>query len=139
MRTSRLALTVVVLSGLPSVGDSFVPTASDQWLMNQTTSFQLLAKGYQSNDLMNDGFAPGYITIRISIRNHSNKDLQAMTGVLEFFDATGALVDSRGFDDVSVIKVYSTATRDLRMGFNPYEPGDVKLRNAQVSDLRTVR
>ena len=45
MRTSRLALMVVVLASLPSAGDSFVPSASDLYLMNQVASFQLLAKG----------------------------------------------------------------------------------------------
>ena len=47
MRTSRLAAVVVVLSDLPSVGDSFVPSASDLRLMNQGASFQLLAKGFE--------------------------------------------------------------------------------------------
>ena len=138
MRTSRLALMVVVLSGLPSAGDSFVPSASDQWLMNQTTSFHLLAKGFEPFVGPSDGYEKSYITLRISIRNNSNKDLQAMTGVLEFFDANGALVDSRGFAVVSVIKSHGTVIRDLKMVVNRYEDRDTKFRNVQVSDVRAV-
>jgi hypothetical protein len=138
MQTLQLAVMVVVLSGLPSAGDSFVPSASDLYLMNQVASFQLLAKGFEPFVGPSDGYEKSYITLLISIRNHSNKDLQAMTGVLEFFDANGALVDSRGFDDVSVIKSHSTVIRDLKMVVNRYDDQDTKFRNVQVSDVRAV-
>jgi hypothetical protein len=61
-----------------------------------------------------------------------------MTGDLQFNDAHGAAIESKRFDYVSVIKAASTITEDLQLGFNRYDPEDVKVRNAQVSDLRTV-
>ena len=61
-----------------------------------------------------------------------------MTGVLEFFDANGAVVDSRGFDDVSVIKSHVTVIRDLKMVVNRYDDQDTKFQNVQVSDVRAV-
>jgi hypothetical protein len=138
MRTLCLAAMVIVLSGLPSAGGSFVPSASDMQLMNRAVSFELLAKGFQPHVGPGDSYDSEYVTIRVSIRNLSNKDLQAMTGDLQFNDAHGAAIESKRFDYVSVIKAASTITEDLQLGFNRYDPEDVKVRNAQVSDLRTV-
>jgi hypothetical protein len=97
MRTLQLAVMVVVLAGVPSAGDSFVfvPSASDQQLMNRAVSFQLLAKGYEPYVGPSDGYENEYITIRVSIRNNSNKDLQAMTGDLQFNNANGAAIESK--------------------------------------------
>jgi hypothetical protein len=118
MRTLCLAAMVIVQSGLPWAGDSFVPSASDMQLMNRAVSFELLAKGFEPFVGPSDGYENEYITIRVSIRNNSNKDLQAMTGDLQFNDANGAAMESKRFDYVSVIKAYSTITEDLRVGFN---------------------
>lgn len=93
MRTLSLAVTIVVLSGLPSAGDSFVPSASDMYLMNRVASFQLLAKGFEPYEGPSDGYDKSYITLRVSIRNNSNKDLQVMTGDLQFNDVTSTSSD----------------------------------------------
>jgi hypothetical protein len=138
MRTLQLAVMAVVLAGVSLAGNTFVPSASDMYLMNQVASFQLLAKGFEPFAGPSDGYEKSYITLRISIRNNSNKDLQAMRGVLEFLDANGAVVDSRAFDDVSVITSHSTVTRDLKMVVNRYDEQDTKFRNVQVSDVRAV-
>ena len=87
--------------------------------MNQVASFQLLAKGFVPHEGPSDGYDKSYLTIRISIRNNSSKDLQAMTGDLQFNDAKGPAIESKRFDDVSVIKAQSTVTRELRVESNP--------------------
>jgi len=138
MRTLQVALMVAVLAGVPLAGDSFVPSASDTNLMNRVASFQLLAKGFEPFVGPSDGYETSYITLRVSIRNNSDKDLQIMTGDLQFNDAKGTAVDSEFLDYYSVIKAHSTVTADFRAKYNGLMSENVNLRNAQVSDLRTV-
>ena len=59
-----------------------------------------------------------------------------MTGDLQFNDVKGPAIESKRFDDVSVIKARTTVTRDLRVESNAYDAEDVKVRNAQPSELR---
>ncbi|HMD02454.1 MAG TPA: hypothetical protein VKG44_05755 [Candidatus Baltobacteraceae bacterium] len=144
-RTVRLAVMAAALSGVPSLGTSFAfaapiemepePSAGDLQLMRRAASFELLDKGFQPDPFNND--VPR-ITLRVSISNHSNKDLLAMVGTWQFNDKNGVAVDSVRFNDITPIDAYSKVSQVIRMEYNYLEPGDVKLRNASASDLTIV-
>ena len=114
MRTSRLALMVVVLASLPSAGDSFVPSASDLYLMNQVASFQLLAKGFEPFVGPSDGYEKSYLRFVFRSGTTQTKICKPCRASWNSSTRTGLWSIHEGCDDVSVIKSHVTVIRDLR-------------------------
>jgi hypothetical protein len=95
----------------------------------------LVDKGFQPADWEN-GQYESYVTIRLALRNNTNKPIRAVKGTLEFDNTLGDTIYTAPWHDEDSVYPHHTSAWVGSVKYNQFDDALDHLKNADVGNIR---
>jgi hypothetical protein len=103
--------------------------------LRKTVNLSVYKKSFRSAD-PTAGSYEDYIVIKCAYENTSGKDIRAFRGKLRFADLFGSEIYESGLTISDPIKAGAKATWSGSIKYNQFLDADVKLKNADLKDMK---